>query len=196
MTENYFEALNSVNVSGHTEKKGKFTYLSWPFAYAELFKRHPKAEIQIREWNGFPAVQGPKGWMVCVTVVVDGVNRSQWHPILDNSNRTIAAPDVFPDGVEKADKPQEGGEATTPPAHTADPRDGVWESLSDEDRIAVEGITATVKEYTEMKDFAGAVEYLSSKGLGVEMKTAVWSGLSSAERSAIKKAQAATKDAA
>lgn len=92
---NAFNELSVVDCSAHTEKKGKFTYLSWPFAFAELFKRYPKADIQIREWDGFPAVKGPKGWMVCISVTIDGVTRTQWHPVLDNNNRPIAEPDVF-----------------------------------------------------------------------------------------------------
>lgn len=91
----YFEELAQVNVSGHTEKKGKFTYLSWPFAITELSKRHPDAEIEVRDWNGFPAVQGPNGWMVCVSVTIGGIKRSQWHPVLDTANKPIANPDVF-----------------------------------------------------------------------------------------------------
>ena len=92
---NLFEELAKVDCSAHVEKKGKFTYLSWPFAFGELFKRHPKAEIEAREWDGFPAVQGPKGWMVQVSVTLDGVRRTQWHPVLDSNNRPIAEPDVF-----------------------------------------------------------------------------------------------------
>lgn len=92
---NYFEALAAVDCSAHAEKKGKFTYLSWPFAMSELAKRHPKAEIDVREWDGFPAVRGPKGWMVSVSVSIDGVRRTQWHPVLDSNNKFIAEPDVF-----------------------------------------------------------------------------------------------------
>lgn len=93
--QNMFNELSVIDCSTHTEKKGKFTYLSWPFAFAELFKRFPRAHIDVREWDGFPAISGPKGWMVCITVTINGVDRTQWHPILDNNNRPIADPDVF-----------------------------------------------------------------------------------------------------
>jgi hypothetical protein len=33
---NYFTKLNSINVSEHMEKKGQFSYLSWPYAVAQL----------------------------------------------------------------------------------------------------------------------------------------------------------------
>jgi len=92
---NYFEELAKVDCSAHVEQKGKFTYLSWPFAMAELAKRHPKAEIEVREWDGVPAVRGPKGWLVQVSVTIDGVRRTQWHPVLDSNNKAIPEPDVF-----------------------------------------------------------------------------------------------------
>jgi len=92
---NYFGELAKVDCSAHVEKKGKFTYLSWPFAMSELAKLHPKAEIEVREWDGFPAVRGPKGWMVQVSVTIDGVKRTQWHPVLDSNNKAIPEPDVF-----------------------------------------------------------------------------------------------------
>ena len=33
---NYFEILNSINISDKTEKKGNLTYLSWAWAWGEL----------------------------------------------------------------------------------------------------------------------------------------------------------------
>jgi len=93
---NNFEILALVNCSEHVEKKGKFTYLSWPFAFAELFKRFPTANITVREWNDFPATQNPNGgWFVHVSVTIDDVTRSQWHPILNGNNKPIEAPSVF-----------------------------------------------------------------------------------------------------
>ena len=41
--ENYFERLNRVNVSEHIEKKGNFSYLSWPYAVAQLRLADPTA---------------------------------------------------------------------------------------------------------------------------------------------------------
>ena len=42
-----------------------------------------------------PAVRGPKGWLVQVSVTIDGVRRTQWHPVLDSNNKAIPEPDVF-----------------------------------------------------------------------------------------------------
>ena len=44
-----FETLSKVNVNDKTEKKGKFTYLSWSFAWSELMSvlRFIMMKIQI-----------------------------------------------------------------------------------------------------------------------------------------------------
>jgi hypothetical protein len=43
MMENYFARLNQINVSDHVEKKGDFSYLSWPYAVAQLRLAEPTA---------------------------------------------------------------------------------------------------------------------------------------------------------
>ena len=41
--ENYFVELNNVNVNNHVEKKNGLSYVSWPYCWAEVKKRHPDA---------------------------------------------------------------------------------------------------------------------------------------------------------
>jgi hypothetical protein len=38
-----FAKLNAINVSDHIEKKGAFSYLSWPYAVAQLRLADPVA---------------------------------------------------------------------------------------------------------------------------------------------------------
>lgn len=92
---NYFDNLASVDCSAHIEKKGKFSYLSWPFAVAELKKKHPKATWEVKKCNDMPYTQTPSGCFVEVEVDVDGVKLSQIHPVLDNRNQTIQEPNAF-----------------------------------------------------------------------------------------------------
>lgn len=92
---NYFTELNAINVNKHVEKKGQFNYLSWAYAVAELLKRHPNATWEIIEYNGLPYNETPLGFFVKVAVTVNGVTRSQIHPVLDNNNRPIAKPTSF-----------------------------------------------------------------------------------------------------
>ena len=39
--DNYFTELYGVNVNGHTEKKNNLTYLSWAWAWGEIFQSTP-----------------------------------------------------------------------------------------------------------------------------------------------------------
>tara|TARA_R110002051_G_scaffold173791_2_gene244081 strand:+ start:1847 stop:2578 length:732 start_codon:yes stop_codon:yes gene_type:complete len=93
--ENYFEKLNSVNVTEYIEKKGRFNYLSWAYAVRELKKVHPKAYWEVEEYNGAPYAKTEAGCFVKVTVFVDGLPQAQIHPVLDNKNNTIEAPNAF-----------------------------------------------------------------------------------------------------
>ena len=96
---NYFEQLNSIDVSEHTEKKGNFTYLSWAWAVRELLKVDPTATWEVHEWglegNRQPYMQTEAGCFVKVTVWVGGIQKTQVHPVLDNRNQTIEKPNAF-----------------------------------------------------------------------------------------------------
>ena len=52
--DNYFAHLNQINVSEHIEKKGNFSYLSWPFAVAQLRLADPTASWEVRRFEGLP----------------------------------------------------------------------------------------------------------------------------------------------
>ena len=94
-----FDKLNSINVNNYTEKKGQFTYLSWAWAVRELLQVYPHATWTIHEWgiegSRQPYMQTEAGCFVQVTVIVDGVERTQVHPVLDNRNQTIDNPNAF-----------------------------------------------------------------------------------------------------
>ena len=47
--KNYFEVLNSINVSDKTEQKNGLTYLSWAWAWGEVKKLYPDANYKIYE---------------------------------------------------------------------------------------------------------------------------------------------------
>ena len=92
---NYFSVLNAIDVSEHTQKKGNFTYLSWPYAVGELLERHPATTWEVHEYDGKPYMQTPAGFFVKTSVTVDGVTRTQVHPVLDNYNKPIQSPNAF-----------------------------------------------------------------------------------------------------
>lgn len=92
---NHFARLSSINVSDHIEKKGGFSYLSWPFAVAQLRLADPTARWEVRRFDGLPYLFTDAGVFVEVAVTVQGVTLSQIHPVLDSRNRPLMAPNAF-----------------------------------------------------------------------------------------------------
>lgn len=93
--DNYFTALNEIDCSANMEKKGNFSYLSWPFAIAELKNKHPGATWEVKRFDGMPYCKSELGYFVEVEVTVAGVTHSQIHPVLNNRNKPIEKPTVF-----------------------------------------------------------------------------------------------------
>lgn len=92
---NYFAALSAINVNEHVEKKGGFSYLSWPFAVAQLRLADPTASWEVRRFGDLPYLATELGYFVEVAVTVQRVTLSQIHPVLDGRNRPILAPTPF-----------------------------------------------------------------------------------------------------
>ena len=95
MSDNYFARLSAINVSEHIEKKGGFSYLSWPFAVAQLRLADPAASWEVRRFSGLPYLMTETGFFVEVAVTVQGICLSQVHPVLDGRNRPMLAPTAF-----------------------------------------------------------------------------------------------------
>ena len=93
--ENHFTKLAQINVSEHIEKKGQFSYLSWPYAVAQLRQADPTATWRVERFNGLPYLQTDLGFFVEVSVTVEGVRLSQIHPVLDSRNKPIEMPNAF-----------------------------------------------------------------------------------------------------
>lgn len=90
-----FDELFELNVNGHTEQKntGKttLTYLSWPWAWAEVKKRCPDAHYEvIKNQDNLPYFVDPQlGIMVYTTVTIDGVTHEMWLPVMDGANNAM-----------------------------------------------------------------------------------------------------------
>lgn len=92
---NFFAILNAINVNDHVEKKGGFSYLSWPYAVAQLRLTDPTATWEVRRFHGLPYLLTEAGVFVEVAVTVAGITLSQIHPVLDSRNRPLLAPSAF-----------------------------------------------------------------------------------------------------
>ena len=92
---NYFVELSRINVNEHVERKGAFSYLSWPFAVSQLRQFDPVATWHVQRFDGLPYLNTETGVFVEVAVCVKGISLSQIHPVLDSKNRPILAPTAF-----------------------------------------------------------------------------------------------------
>lgn len=95
MSNNVFTDLYSVDCSGFVEHKNGFSYLSWPFAVAQLRKHDPEATWEVLRFDGKPFLCTECGYFVEVAVTVKGITLSQIHPVLDHRNKPVAMPDAF-----------------------------------------------------------------------------------------------------
>jgi hypothetical protein len=93
--DNSFARLNQINVSAHLEKKGDFSYLSWPYAVAQLRLADPLASWEVRRFDGLPYLKTETGYFVEVAVTLQGLTLSQIHPVLDSKNRPLVEPTAF-----------------------------------------------------------------------------------------------------
>lgn len=90
--ESLFDALSKVNVNDKTEKKGKFTYLSWAFAWGELKKVAPEAKVTVyhNDRDNMPYFESEAGVIVKVGVEVNGVEHISYLPLMDFKNKSIS----------------------------------------------------------------------------------------------------------
>ena len=100
---NYFTALNSIDVSKKIEKKQNLSYLSWAWAWGELKKNHHDANYKIYEteqgriyWD-----DGKTAW-VKVSVTINEIEHIEYLPILDYSNKSIAVENISSFDVNKS----------------------------------------------------------------------------------------------
>lgn len=100
--KNYFQILSEIDVTPHVRQKGEFSYLSWSFALEVLGQHHPDAIIQVKRFplRSFPELEvpyldTPLGFFVEVSIIINGVTRSQLLPILDYKNKPISTPNAF-----------------------------------------------------------------------------------------------------
>ncbi len=94
--ESVFKKLYETNVNEHIEKKGQFSYLSWPYAVAQLRLADPTASWEVKRFaDDLPYQKTDLGVFVEVAVTVQGVTLSQIHPVLDGKNRPLLEPSAF-----------------------------------------------------------------------------------------------------
>ena len=93
-----FATTEKIDVTQHIEKKGRFSYLSWPFAVSELRKAYPEGYWRVQSQdNGSPCILSEVGAFVSVTVYLhkDCPGFTQIHPVFNHQNKPILKPGAF-----------------------------------------------------------------------------------------------------
>jgi len=86
---NYLE-LRKINVNENTEKKGRFTYLSWAWAVDQLLQLDPSAT-----WRYDQPMAFGDTLMVFCTVTAFGKDMTAQLPVMNNKNAAMPNPDAF-----------------------------------------------------------------------------------------------------
>lgn len=100
---NYFTDLFQVNVNDKVEKKNGLSYVSWPYAWAEVKKRHPDANYTVYEnANGWCYHTDGKTAWVKTGVTIEGIEHIEYLPVMDFKNRSIPLDAITSFDVNKA----------------------------------------------------------------------------------------------
>ena len=87
-----FETLFEINVNDHVEKKNGLSYLSWPYAWAEVKKKYPTATYKIHQFGEkqLPYVfDEGVGYMVFTGVTINELTHTMWLPVMDGANKAM-----------------------------------------------------------------------------------------------------------
>lgn len=98
-----FKTLAAVNVKDRVEKKGRFDYLSWAYAWAMIKDKYPNAnrrvyESESTELNYF--TDGRTGY-VKVGVKIEGVEHVDYLPIMGHNNQSLPIDKITSFAVNK-----------------------------------------------------------------------------------------------
>ncbi|MBQ6724077.1 MAG: DUF1071 domain-containing protein [Paludibacteraceae bacterium] len=90
-----FATLNAIDCSEHIEKKKngqtELSYLSWPWAWAEVQKLYPDADYNVyKDEQQRPYIEDPDYGLMCyTTVTIEGKTREMWLPVMNGANKAM-----------------------------------------------------------------------------------------------------------
>jgi hypothetical protein len=109
-----FEDLFNYNANEFKEQKGKYDYISWSDALAIVLQKYPDTTWEVHEfeypnimerddvgvpymagWIKQPYMKTDTGYFVKVSVCIQGIKRTQIHPVIDNVNKTVLKPNAY-----------------------------------------------------------------------------------------------------
>jgi hypothetical protein len=96
-----WETLSEIDVSSHIEQKGKFSYISWAWAWALVKQKYPEATFKKLTFvdnqnNVLPFMRDSLTYTyVSCSVNIEGIEQEEIFPVLGNKNEPLKAATSF-----------------------------------------------------------------------------------------------------
>ena len=90
-----WKTLSAVNVNDKVEKKNRFTYLSWVWAWQILMEHYPESSFEMHPEKFFPDGTAEVGVTVTVRKDEQAISRYMWLPVINNQNQPTKNPNSF-----------------------------------------------------------------------------------------------------
>lgn len=104
LPDSVYNRLSQIDVNEKTEQKNGLTYLSWAWAFAEIFKRFPDASYEVKDHVNTYVVHAENtplayqvvepflfnyhlGYLVTTSVTIEGVTKTMQLPVMDGANK-------------------------------------------------------------------------------------------------------------
>ena len=102
-TKSTFKTLAALNVKDRVEKKGRFDYLSWAYAWAMIKDQYPDANRKVyeSEHTGLNYFTDGKTGYVKVGVTINDIEHVDYLPIMDHSNQSLSIDKITSFAVNK-----------------------------------------------------------------------------------------------
>jgi len=102
-TKSTFRTLAALNVKDRVEKKGRFDYLSWAYAWAMIKDQYPDANRKVyeSEHTGLNYFTDGNTGYVKVGVTINNVEHVDYLPIMNHSNQSLSIDKITSFAVNK-----------------------------------------------------------------------------------------------
>jgi hypothetical protein len=102
-TKSTFKTLAALNVKDRVEKKGRFDYLSWAYAWAMIKDQYPSANRKVyeSEHTGLNYFTDGNTGYVKVGVTINDVEHVDYLPIMNHNNQSLSIDKITSFAVNK-----------------------------------------------------------------------------------------------
>jgi hypothetical protein len=102
-TKSTFKTLAALNVKDRVEKKGRFDYLSWAYAWAMIKDQYPSANRKVyeSEHTGLNYFTDGNTGYVKVGVIINDVEHVDYLPIMNHNNQSLPIDKITSFAVNK-----------------------------------------------------------------------------------------------